>query len=574
MPLSPTLNQDAAGVESPLPAAAKLSTHPRNAGEKAAAATGGPMLPGYRLLEKLGEGGMGVVFRAQQEALDRLVAIKTIAVAGSDDAAARFELEARAVARLQHPNIVAVHDLVRREGRWFLIMELLEGKDLDRWVQEKGPLTEETAWRLARQVAAGLEQANRLGIVHRDVKPANILLVPAPAGLSLPAGLPLVKITDFGLALLRSSEIRPDSRLTQAGTTLGTPKYMAPEQFGRSTVDWRADLYALGVTVYHLLKGEAPYQGLTVWEIMTQKTGEDPAWDVPGVSGESLRLIADMTARDPSLRLGSYDELRERIDALPVMQGGPRPPVAPTIAFESLAEWGPEQDTPPPMGGKPGNRSGPRRRWWAWAGLAAAVPLLVLGVWAGWRREMPVVPPPMVQSGRGMPLFNGETLDGFTVGSGSWGVALDAEGGRVLEGGGMLRRPLPPFASFRLSLGVDLHKASALELHFGIRPNEGVADPHSVLLVTPDAAQLGQCTGNPGSFRPLTTPQPAPAERPLYREVAIERRQDVWCAFCDGRLVGTVRSAGAAELAEVRLITAGGPARFEALEVVELVAPG
>src|SRR5262249_2458126 len=153
-----------------------------------------------------------------------------------------FEKEVLAIARLRHPNIVTAHDCSRQGGLLFLVMELLEGKTLEDWVQERGPLSEALAWAVARQAAAGVAPPGEVGIVHRDVKPANLFLVEPPAGSTLPAGVPGVKVTDFGLALL-ASDPSPGGRLTQAGSLLGTPAYMAPEQFGGSSVDSRADIY-------------------------------------------------------------------------------------------------------------------------------------------------------------------------------------------------------------------------------------------------------------------------------------------------------------------------------------------
>ncbi|MGE0609927.1 MAG: serine/threonine-protein kinase, partial [Pirellulales bacterium] len=211
-------------------------------------------IPGYQILGVLGYGGMGVVYRARQKNLGRPVALKTVLVSQSaaPTMLARFEQEAMTVAQLGHPNIVVAYDFGSHQGRLYLAMELIDGEDLFAFIQRRERLDERTAWGLARQAAAGLAQAARLGVVHRDVKPGNMLLVEPPEGSQLPPGLPMLKLTDFGLALI-TTEQEADDRLTLAGSALGTPRYMAPEQFQGSDVDARADIYALGATVYHML---------------------------------------------------------------------------------------------------------------------------------------------------------------------------------------------------------------------------------------------------------------------------------------------------------------------------------
>src|SRR5262245_37213355 len=177
----------------------------------------GDVIPGYEILDVLGRGGMGVVYRARQTALDRLVAVKTVLLSHLTraDAIARFEKEARTVARFRHPNIVTAFDFGRHEGRLFFVMELLEGQTLEEHIARSGRVEEAVAWGLVRQVASALAHAARTGIVHRDVKPANLFLVEPPAGSTLPGGLPMVKVTDFGLVLL-AADAAAAARLTAA----------------------------------------------------------------------------------------------------------------------------------------------------------------------------------------------------------------------------------------------------------------------------------------------------------------------------------------------------------------------
>ena len=160
--------------------------------------------PGFEVLDVVGHGGLGVVYRATQTQLNRIVALKTIPISkmSGSGVVARFQQEAFAVGRLQHPNIVAAHDFGTHGERIYLAMELIEGEDVESLIQDSGPISESMGWALARQVAAGLAHAQELGIVHRDIKPANLLLTKPPAGFAMAENVPLVKITDFGLAKL------------------------------------------------------------------------------------------------------------------------------------------------------------------------------------------------------------------------------------------------------------------------------------------------------------------------------------------------------------------------------------
>ena len=150
---------------------------------------------------------------------------------------ARFEQEALAVARLRHPNIVAAYDFGRHQGRLYFVMELIEGIDVEKTIEQEGPLDERVAWKLVRQAAAGLSHAASAGIIHRDIKPANLLLVEPPSGFELPGGLKMVKITDFGLAFL-SRDVDVKTRLTQQNTAIGSPHYLrrSSSKANRSTI--------------------------------------------------------------------------------------------------------------------------------------------------------------------------------------------------------------------------------------------------------------------------------------------------------------------------------------------------
>jgi predicted Ser/Thr protein kinase len=208
-----------------------------------------PLFPQLEIREKLGQGGMGVVYRARQKELDREVALKLLLGAPSRDPglAERFLREARALARLSHPNIVAVYDFGRTGEHLWLLLEFVEGENL-RQAQTRGKLAPERALALVGEVCSALQYAHDQGVVHRDIKPENLLVDRAGH----------VKIADFGLAKLLSAA-QDGARLTRDSQAMGTPQYMAPEQIERPlAVDHRADIYSLGVVFYELLTGELP----------------------------------------------------------------------------------------------------------------------------------------------------------------------------------------------------------------------------------------------------------------------------------------------------------------------------
>src|SRR5437870_1167278 len=208
-----------------------------------------PQFPQLEILGLVGQGGMGTVYRARQRQLDRLVALKILPAEVSQDPAfaERFMREARALARLSHPNIVAVHDFGQADGFYYFLMEFIDGATL-RQVLAEGKLAPREALAIVPQVCEGLQYAHDQGVVHRDIKPENILL----------DKMGRVKIADFGLARLVGTDTG-SGRLTQSREVMGTPHYMAPEQVEKpQSVDHRADIYSLGVVFYEMLTGELP----------------------------------------------------------------------------------------------------------------------------------------------------------------------------------------------------------------------------------------------------------------------------------------------------------------------------
>ena len=218
----------------------------------------------YRLLKKLGEGGMGVVYKAEDTKLDRHVALKFLAphLLRDDEARGRFEREAKAAARLDHPNICTVHEIDEADGRTFIAMAFLEGRPLSARIEE-GPLTLNEALSVAVQTAEGLEAAHEKGITHRDIKPDNLMLMSGSRGL--------VKVMDFGLAQLAGG-----SKFTGEGTTLGTMAYMSPEQARGVKTDSRTDIWSVGVVLYEMVAGQRPFRGDSDRVVVYSLMNEDP----------------------------------------------------------------------------------------------------------------------------------------------------------------------------------------------------------------------------------------------------------------------------------------------------------
>lgn len=303
----------------------------------------------YRLVEMLGAGGMGQVWRAVDSRLDRDVAVKVITQSPltTSQSAARFRREARATARLTHPRIVTIHDhgeaAVAGHQVLFLVMELVPGRSMASFTAtEERSVESVVAWGL--QICAGLAAAHRAGVVHRDIKPANVMVY-GDGELDL-------KICDFGIARLIEES---GTGLTGTGATIGTPAYMSPEQVrGDRTLDGRSDLYSLGCLLYELLAGRPPFEGAG-WSVLAQHlTGTpEPVRSLrPGVPDALDRLLVSLLHKDPDHRPATADEVSELLRG--VLEGpGDVPPAvrdlaaAPTIDAPRAPQAGPPRPSPP-----------------------------------------------------------------------------------------------------------------------------------------------------------------------------------------------------------------------------------
>jgi serine/threonine protein kinase len=274
----------------------------------------------YRLLERLGAGGMGAVYLCEHLTMGRRVALKVLPLAQAEDPASlqRFYREARAVARLDHPNIIRAHDLDHEDNLHFLVLEFVDGCNLHDFVRRNGPLSPARAAHYVRQAALGLAHAHDANLVHRDIKPSNLLLDRSGG----------VKLLDMGLAQFWGEENSAFVKEFETGYVIGTADYLAPEQVIDSQVDIRADIYSLGCTAYFLLTGRSPFQEGTshqkmLWhQVRMPKPIVKHRDDVPE---ELTRIIDCMMAKEPERR---YQTPLELAEALAEFTTSPIPPPA------------------------------------------------------------------------------------------------------------------------------------------------------------------------------------------------------------------------------------------------------
>ncbi|MFW5750818.1 MAG: protein kinase domain-containing protein [Planctomycetota bacterium] len=260
---------------------------------------------GYELVEKIGHGGMGMVYRGRQVSLNRSVAVKLLnkALVDNEEFIKRFKREAQAMATIHHPNIVSVIDFGEADGIWFMVAEYVEGTNLARMIREKVMVPSDELVPLIIQCLSGLAYVSRNNIVHRDIKPDNILIDREGTA----------KIADFGLAKDISNN---DTDLTAAGSAMGTPAYMSPEQCMGRSLDVRSDIYSLGVAAYFALTGEKPFTGNSSFEIMTKQREHmppPPSQLNPQIPEPVSDMVMQMLAKSPGDRFSDADACRDAL---------------------------------------------------------------------------------------------------------------------------------------------------------------------------------------------------------------------------------------------------------------------
>ena len=299
----------------------------------------------YRIVSELGRGAMGVVYRAEDPLLNRTVAIKCIIL--TDDPAvradyeARFFQEAKAAGGLNHPNLVTIHDVGREGDIAYMAMELLEGTDL-RALIERGPVSLPLALEIMAQAADGLAHAHDHGVVHRDIKPGNIMIVRGR----------VAKVMDFGIARVRASDVK-----TQTGAILGSPRYMSPEQVAGQPADRRSDIFSLGVVLYELATGEPPFTAPTVTQLMhaiAAATPRAPSAINPAIPPMLDLIVARALQKLPAQRYQSAADLASDLRACRAEIAGGHAPQPAESATAATQVDVPLETTAPPVEGAAG----------------------------------------------------------------------------------------------------------------------------------------------------------------------------------------------------------------------------
>jgi serine/threonine-protein kinase PpkA len=302
----------------------------------------GQRFGGYEILDELGSGGMGRVYRAKNLTLERVVALKMLAPAFSadEDFVRRFLKEARSAARLNHPNIVQIYDFGNVEGIYYLAMEYVSGESLRAYVKRQ-KFSEKAGIAVMREAVRALGVAHAEGIVHRDIKPDNIMLTVKGE----------LKLVDLGIA----KRLDEDQDLTQTGQAVGTPQYISPEQIRGLRVDARADIYSLGATFYHLLTGRPPYKGTSAAVVMTLHLTEplpDPRTFEPSLSEGVCRVLRKMLAKERDERYLDVAALDRDLYKLQLGQTPEPEEPSETAIATAISASGPGFDlagTPPPF---------------------------------------------------------------------------------------------------------------------------------------------------------------------------------------------------------------------------------
>lgn len=546
--------------------------------------SGSEAIPGYTIIDIIGHGGMGVVFRARQETLDREVALKTILVGGRvDEAIQRFRNEATSVARLNHPNIVTAFDSGQHEGRIYYSMELVDGQNLTDYVEHRRNLSATEALAITRQAALGLAHAWEHRIVHRDIKPDNLLMT-APSEFDQSR---TVKITDLGLAHLNSDT--DAARITQTGAAIGSPLYMPPEQLNGSEVDCRSDIYSLGSTLFFMLSGRAPFDGESVSAVLYNKASGNsvPLTDVADVDDRVVKLVNWMMASAPDDRPQDYRAVVSAIDDISgsSSSGIPAPDLAATqnvgpyaasprdATLHNTSVAGTDTSPGPGVFTTPAGR----RRWLLSACVSA---VLLAGISLVWFSRTPATTGPIMierldtGTSWASPLFDGQSLDGWdrpTAGT-PWEVTTDpVEQAFALSGNtrkdqtGSIRRRIPELIAaeapwFEVETNVLLQSAEAAGIQFGMTD----AFPGFRLQITEQQITL---LGPADDILASQPPPVSPSEYPLH--VRVRLQPNGWLVEVNDEAIGSAPPQNGL-LPEILLFIESGQAFFSGINAAGL----
>jgi len=533
------------------------------------------VVPSYEILSLIGRGGMGVVYRARQIDLERTVALKTILASQISNTvtAARFEREAKSLARLQHPNIVQALNFGRHEGRYHFAMEYIEGRTCEQAIREEGRLPLEMVWSIVRQVASGLLHALHHDLIHRDIKPANLILLSPPEGSFMPKGAEMVKITDFGLAIISDPHTQ-DMKLTTSDKLVGSPAYMSPEQFGGESVDFKTDMYALGATAWHLIFGATPFRGRSIAQLSVEKTKPlafAPS-DLPvGIPHEQLSLLVEMIAPNPHHRPDSYEALIDRVDRFSNFHSMSRQAAKESNA--TLPEVTQTIELPTDIQTDVIDRASPssktlRKLSRGSIGAIAVVLVLVLLLGGFWMLGKTVRGPRLyTRIVASTPLYDGETLSGWAIGGsmiGAWKTVEAPDHSQAIASTSRrsaITRDLPSVDHPRISLFVwpDVH-AGIVDIDFAVDASDRT-DVRGCLRFSESGVTLGSKTSDFGELKSVSLLSEPLYQNDRYMVVDIERQVDDWYVFLEEKPVGTISFQRIGNSGSLRLVIDGTNAK-------------
>ena len=548
-------------------------------------------VPGFYIDAVLGRGGFGTVYKATQVNLDRHVALKTIPLSSlrDDTATKRFEREAKIIGSMSHPNIVGAHDFGFHDDLLFLSLELVDGKDLSKFIGKRGRIDEFTTWQMLKQVASALAYAEGLNVTHRDIKPGNLMLTATPAGYPLPQNVPFVKVTDFGLACF-SHDIPGENTITMAGTGLGTPSYVAPEQLTGDKVDQRADIYAIGATAFHMLSGKPAYHEVSPAKVMGIKTTGKEVWVdrlVGKISPASIELMRNMTAYDPEDRIPDHRELIRNLDSVLESLRTESSSTQSTyigeiddqfdspgdfvVALDDSVESG--LDSAGDSSIEPSNKFKPKSFTKIMFVVGASIALLLATIlfWIYRPALASIVDEIELNAdGRVVQIYNGFKLNNsaFIVRGGQWQKFEDSEGGRVMLGSNC--RVIFPcqtmsgdaFKYLRYSVGLQVNEAATVSFTAGDEMNEKI---FSVVF-----SQLGYFLDHNNRKSELIEWNVHPAEQNGYINLELTRNNANWTVMVDRKVIGKVRHTGLTP-ATIVMESRKGNSLFENPNIVEML---